>query len=327
MSDALPYQAYVPKTFGQILDRVFRLVRANFKLFVGIAALPPAVMYAVLAFLAAVVLWPLLTALPQNPSPDELQHLVFVMVPIFVVFTLIYLPLFGLYLAAASFASVQADCGMKATLRQSYAVAWGHAGRYALLLILLYVICFSPAVVIELVMFGGLGLMAFHKAQPNPAIVVLFPFLSILQMAATVVGFIVALRFSLAFPACVFENLTAWQAIKRSGVLTRGARGRIFLVLLVIYAATYLAVLVLLFGASLVGALGYFAVSGMDLHLSTFTTWVLVILVVIAFLAVLVIFMAASWAGFLTALAVIYNDQRLRTDLPIPAVTPPGEPA
>src|SRR5579863_8481946 len=112
----------------------------------------------------------------------------------------------------------------------------------------MYVVCFFPALVIELVMFAGIGLMSLHKAQPNPIFIVLFPFLSFLQMAAMVVGVIVALRFSLAFPASVFEDLTAWQAIKRSGVLTRGAKGRIFLVLLVIYAATYLAILLMMGG-------------------------------------------------------------------------------
>ena len=133
-------------------------------------------------------------------------------------------------------------------------------------------------------------------------------------MAALVVGVIVALRFSLAFPATVFEDLTAWQAIKRSGILTRGAKGRIFLVLLVIYAATYLAILLLMSGAALMGALGFLVFSGMHLHPSTPAFWVLAVLGGIAFLAVMVLFMAASWAGYATTFAVLYNDQRLRID-------------
>ncbi|MGA8086588.1 MAG: hypothetical protein WCA10_04730 [Terracidiphilus sp.] len=312
MSDAPPYPVYIPKTFGQILDRVFQLMRGNFKLFVEIAVLPPAAFYAVFVLIAAAALWPVLKALPQSPSPEEMLQLVPVFVPLMVGLTIFYLFVFALYLAAASFAGVQADCGIKVTLRESYAVAWRHAGRCALLLILIYFICFFPALIIELVMFAGIGLTTLHKAQPDPVMIAFVPFLSFLQMAAMVVGVIVALRFSLAFPASVFEDLTAWQAIKRSGILTRGAKGRIFLALLVIYAATYLAILLLMSGAALIGALGFLAVSGMHLHLSTPAIWVLAVLGGIAFLAVMVLFTAASWAGYATAFAVLYNDQRLR---------------
>ncbi|HMG88106.1 MAG TPA: hypothetical protein VK574_20410 [Terracidiphilus sp.] len=314
MSEAPSYPVYIPKTFGQILDRVFRLMRANFKLFVGMAALPPAGFYALFALISVAILWPVLQALPKTPSPDEVIHLLVVGVPLMVVLTVAYLLVFAVYLGAASFAGVQADCGAKITIRQSYAVARSHAGRYALLLFLIYVFCFFPALIIQLAMFAGIGLTTLHKAQPNPAMVVLFPLLSVLQMAALIVGLIIGLRFALAFPASVSENLTAWQAIKRSGVLCRGAKGRILLVLLVIYAATYLAMLVLMGGAAMMGALGFLVFSGMHLQPSTPTIWGLGILGGVGFLAVMVLFMAASWAGYVTAFAVIYNDQRLRID-------------
>src|SRR5580704_8313689 len=233
MSDAPPYPVYNPKTFGQILDRVFRLMRANFKLFVGIAVLPPGAFYALFALIAAAALWPVLQALPKAPSQEEILQPLLVFVPLMAVLTLLYMLVFAIYLAAASFAGVQADCGIKVTFRESYAVAWSHAGRYALLLLLLYLICFFPALVIELIMLAGIGFTALHKAQTNPLMIVMFPILSVLQMAALIVGLIVGLRFALAFPASVIENLTAWQAIKRSGALTRGAKGRIFLILLV----------------------------------------------------------------------------------------------
>lgn len=312
MSDASPNPVYIPMNFGQILDRVFRLMRANLKLFVGIAVFPPAAFYVVFVLIAAAVLWPFIKGLPHSPSPEEMLQLLPVAVPLMVLLTIGYLLVFALYLAAASFAGVQADCGVKVSLRESYAVAGHHAGRYALLLILMYVICFFPALVIELVMLTGIGLTSLHKAQPDPAMIAFVPFLAFLQMVAMVVGVIVALRFSLAFPASVFEDLTAWQAIKRSGALTRGAKGRIFLVLLVIYAATYLAVLLLMSGATLIGALGFLLVSGMHPHWSTSVIWILAILGGIAFLALMVLFMAASWAGYATAFAVLYNDQRLR---------------
>jgi len=314
MSDAPPYPVYIPRTFGQIIDRVFRLMRANFKLFVGIAVWPPGAFYLLLVLVAVPVLWPVLQEFPKTPSPEETLHLVLVFAPLMVVLTVAYLLVFAIYLAAASFAGVQADCGVIVTLRESYAIAWRHAGRYALLLLLLYVICFFPALIIQLAMFAGMGLTALHRAQPNPIMIVLFPILSVLQMAALIVGLIIGLRFALAFPASVIEDLTAWQAIKRSGVLSRGAKGRILLVILVIYAATYLAMLVLMIGAAVIGALGFLIFSGAHLQHSTPAIWGLAILGGVGFLAAMVLFTAASWAGYVTAFAVIYNDQRLRID-------------
>ncbi len=314
MSDVTPYPVYIPKTFGQVMDRVFRLMRANFKLFVGIAVLPPGAFYLLLVVVAAALLWPVLQALPKTPSQEEVMQFLVVGIPLMVVLTVAYLLVFAVYLAAASFAGVQVDCGAKITLRQSYAVAWSHAGRYSLLLFLIYIFCFFPALIIQLAMFAGVGLTTLHKAQPNPIMIVLFPILSVTQMAALIVGLIIGLRFALAFPASVIENLTAWQAIKRSGVLSRGAKGRILLVLLVIYAATYLAMLVLMCGAALIGALGFLLFSGMHLQHSTPAIWALAILGGVGFLAAMVLFTAASWAGYVTAFAVIYNDQRLRID-------------
>lgn len=320
MSEAPPYPIYIPKTIGQILDQVFRLMKSNFKLFVGIAMVPSAAYFAVFFLVAAAAFWPLLKELPRSPSPEEVLQLAPVFMSWMFALIVVHLFLFALYLAAASFAGVQADCGMETTFRHAYAVAWTHAGRYVLLIFLLYVICFSPVLILEAVVFGGMGLTALHKAQPSPLMLALFPVLSLLQMVAMVVGVIVALRFSLAFPAAVIENLTARQAMKRSSVLTRGAKGRIFLVLLVVYAATYLAVLVLMGGVALLGAIGFLALSGT--HLSPPAIWVLAVLGGIGFLGAMVLFMAVSWAGYATAFAVFYNDQRLRIDGA--TASPPG---
>ena len=292
MSEALQYPLYGPKTFSEILNRVFRLLRANFKLFVGIAAVPPAAFVALLIPAVAAVLLPNRSAFPKIPSPQEALQIVLVVVPLLITILTVYWLFFALYMAASAHAAVQADRGVIVTFRESYAIAWSRAGRYFLLLLIIYAICFFPALVIQLVMLAGTGLTTANRAQPNLLLIALFPLGSMLQMAVLVAGFIVALRFSLAFPASVNEDLTAWQAINRSGVLTRGAKGRIFLMLLVIYAATYLALLVLISGAAFVGAIGFFAWPGMHLHLSTPAIWILATLGAAGFLVAMVLFMA-----------------------------------
>src|ERR1035437_10255024 len=98
--------------------------------------------------------------------------------------------------------------------------------------------------VIELVMFGGMGILSANNAEPNPALFLLIPLIALLFIGAMVYGVIIAMRLSLAFPAALAEGLTAVAALRRSGQLTKGAKGRIFLVLLVVYALGYAAEMV-----------------------------------------------------------------------------------
>jgi hypothetical protein len=48
------------------------------------------------------------------------------------------------------------------------------------------------------------------------------------------------LRISLAFPACVVEQRTAWLSVKRSFHLSQGTKGRIFLLFLLVAALGWL---------------------------------------------------------------------------------------
>lgn len=132
-------------------------------------------------------------------------------------------------------------------------------------------------------------------------------------------GIIMSLRLSLAFPASLAEELTAWAAIRRSGQLTQGAKGRIFLVLLVIYALGYAAEMV--GGMVLMAVFGIGALAAMVLHvqLASVAGIVGVVLFALCFLAFIFLWITLFWAAFSTALAVLYYDQRLRKDGLLPA--------
>lgn len=327
MSGSTQHPVFPPMGVGQILDRVFRLTRANLKLFVGIASVPPIAMFGLFVLGAGSILIPLLRNPHSGITPNEVPALVFSAFSVVLVVVCIHWFVFALYSAAASYAAVRADRGLPATFRESYAVAWNHAGRYILLLLLIYLVCFFPALLIELPVFVSFGLAAMHKAQPNPLLFALLPLTMLLQMAASVVGFILMLRFSLSFPASVFENLSARQALKRSGTLTRGAKGRTFLVLLVIYAAMYLGIIVLECGAMLIGAIVYFAGLGLHIQPSTPALVVLAICGGIGLLAVMMLYMACSWAGFASAFAIIYNNQLVCMEGSQANLLPSGVPA
>jgi hypothetical protein len=58
--------------------------------------------------------------------------------------------------------------------------------------------------------------------------------IGLLMMPAFVYGLLMTLRYSLAIPACVVENLPAGQALRRSIALAKNSWGRIFLLMLLV---------------------------------------------------------------------------------------------
>src|SRR5215831_9893537 len=170
MSAWAQFPERAPMDVGQILNRVFQLVRANLKLVVGIASVPPLVMFGLLGMIGAAVFIPVLR-LQQAPSPQQLGQALIVFVPLAIVIFVLYWLVFALYLAAGSHASIQSDRGAAVAFGDAYAVAWSRAGRYLLLLLIIYAICFFPAIVVQVAMAGVMGLSIVHKAQPNPLLI------------------------------------------------------------------------------------------------------------------------------------------------------------
>ncbi len=92
--------------------------------------------------------------------------------------------------------------------------------------------------------------VAQQPPNMNPALAVevlaVMAVLMLLFVPAGVYGAIMWLRYSLAMPACVVEDLSTGMAIRRSIDLSQGSRGRIFVLWLLVYAIRML--LGLLFG-------------------------------------------------------------------------------
>ena len=318
-------QPPAPMTFSQILDRTYRLMRANLSLFFGIAAFPTAF---IVAFIAGWTIFVLKTIGPQmNGTPPQL-----VAVPLgapflfwfFLIFYPIMLAAYALYLPAAFFAATNADRGIAVSFRQAYSVAWSRFGRSLWLMVLLILYMVVPIGVAGALI--AVGFAVIHHATGagfgSPAMFFLVPLLVLLYIGILVYSVLIMLRFALAYPACIAENLTAWNALKRSASLTRDAKGRIFLVLLVIYAIVYAAELVcllVLFALAAVALL--FAVPA---HVSTGspTFFLLAGVGVFAYMLIIGACILLSYAAFVTALAVLYRDQRFRKDVPLSAQSP-----
>ena len=135
---------------------------------------------------------------------------------------------------------------------------------------------------------------------------------------------LISLRLALATPACVVEGLTATAALRRSGRLTQGAIGRIFLVVLVICAigcAFY-------FGLDLVVMfLWVIGILPMVLfHASAIWGYIWLGLMGVILVCGFLLFIAGVSASYATAFAVLYHDQRRRKDGLLPPPMPAGEP-
>jgi len=150
---------------------------------------------------------------------------------------------------------------------------------------------------------------------------VVVPLLMLVYVCGMVYAVFMMIRLAFATPACVAEDLPAYAAIKRSMQLSRHAKGRIFLVALVVYAANYAAMMIfeIVFGAIAgVGSLLFVGThSGLVIQIVAASVFGLL------FMGGLLLLMGAMWSSFTVAFTVVYRDQRLRID-PRPE---PGVPA
>lgn len=315
------------KTIGEVLDRTYRLTRSNFKLLVGIAAIPSGIVLLLALSLEAAIWIPIIRQWPKTPAPEAMLRYVTpsVIIPVFVSFALLNLAIFSIYLAAASYASVQTDLGVKVTLREAYGMAMQRSGRHVWLLLLMYLCACLPLLVIEAGTLLGAGAFARSGATASPALFLLLPLVFLLFLGATVYAILMGLRLSLAFPACVAEGLAARAAIKRSFQLARGAMGRIFVVVLVIYAVLYAGFLVIEFVAMMVAVIVAIVAMVTRIQLAAPWSYIGLGLLGVCGFAAMVLFISLTYAATVTAIAVLYHDQRLRKDGTPPAMQQPGE--
>jgi hypothetical protein len=314
MSDHPEDPNYNAKSVGQLIGRTFRLLRTNLRLLIGITAAPPAVLLFALGSLFSVVMLPHLATMPKTPDPawESRTGASFISIALGAYF--LFLVALAPALAAASKAAVLADFGAHIRFREACAGALEKFSRYVLLLALIGIITSGPFFVLQLVMFGIAVLLPHRFDTPTPSSIAILTLGIGSAFASFVYSILATLRLSLAFPACVTENLPATASIKRSSQLTRGATGKIFLVLLTVYAIAYVVYVVGLFATFSLFSLPILAASLLHVHLARAASVLLFVCIVGAMLLVMIFGMALSIGACTTALAVIYNDQRMRID-------------
>jgi hypothetical protein len=302
------------KTFGQILDRLLQLMRANWRLFVGIALVPGAGMIAYFGIMFAAffpAFKPVILKQQPNLSPMTIVWIALA----YILGIILMIVVSALYEPAAVYAALEANAGTRVTIGNAWAVARSNAGRYIWLAILRALIVMAPILVLGVLFVGSVGLSLTHGriGADSWAMIGLFPLIVLFYLGAMVYAVLVMLRLVLAVPACVAEDVGAWEGIRRSNQLTHGTKGRIFLLALLMYAIAYAAFLVAEMIIFFLGAT--VALAGMLLHLAM-APWGYIGIGVgaVVFLCAYLFWIAFIAGAYQTMFAVVYQDQRLRLE-------------
>lgn len=225
-----------PSTLGEILDRTVQLYRSRFPVFFGIAAVPTAI---VVVFASAAFLFYAwfgssgASGTSSNPNPAAAVlvgmafiAIAFVAVPMFFAIT-------ALASAALNHAAARAYFGEKTTIRDAYKAVWARGWRYIWLYLLEVLIVGAAPLAVWFVLVGVSAVAGVLLQKSGLTFDALFA-IEVLLVFVVLIGYTIwmALRLSLAFPACVVEQTAAWPALKRSTLLSKGTRGRIFLLYL-----------------------------------------------------------------------------------------------
>ena len=302
------------KTFGQILDLVLQLMRANWRLFVGIALVPGAWMIVFFGIMVAAY-FPVVKSFLLHQTLGFSPMAMVRIAAAYILGLILMIVIFSLYEPAAAYAALQANAGTRVTFRSAWAVAWSKAARFIWLSVLRALIVTLPILIIAAVAVGTMGLsLARGRGGTDPSAMVAFiPVFVLLYLGAMVYAVLVLLRVALAVPACVAEDVGAWKGIRRSNQLTYGAKGRIFLLALLIYAIAYAAFLVVELVIFFLGTI--VALVGMTVHL-TMAPWGYIGIGAagVVFLCMYILWYACVWAAYTTLFAVVYQDQRLRLE-------------
>jgi hypothetical protein len=225
-----------PLTLGEILDRTAQLYRSNFALFAGIFSCYAGVLLVLNLLQIGVVFW--LSGLHIAAWLWGLTA-----IAALVKFLLIFL-FAGAAVAAISRAVAWVHLGEPATIRGAYASVLPRLGRYIWLMTITFLMAWLP---VALAYAGYIVVIVFYlpkgfMSQPgtaNQSSMMLFTVASLafvlLLLPTFAYGVVMMLRYALAVPASVLENLKAFKAIRRSIDLSKGARGRILVLGLLVF--------------------------------------------------------------------------------------------
>ena len=291
-----------PLTLGEILDRTAQLYRSNFLLFAGIAAVYAGALLAL--NLMQIGLQELLQA------EHMMRQLVWLTRSATGVSLLLAFIFAGAAVAANNRAVGWLHLGQPATIRGAYSGILPRLGRYLWLMTITAIVVWLPIVLLYVAYFatvlhfnqtaGGAGRSG--AAAGNQSMLIFGVATAIFLVLLIPIGIytiLMGLRYALAVPACVVEDIKARKAIRRSIELSKGSRGRIFLLGLLVISIQI--------GLLLVTQTAFFVV-GFENH-GVLSAGMRALQQVVAFFT-------NTFVGpiYATGLTLFYYDQRMRKE-------------
>lgn len=233
-----------PSSLGEILDRTVQLYRTRFMLYLGISLVPSVlVVVPLIVFFLLLASFGLFSAASAPPPTAGI-----VVILVFGALGLLALPILlgamALSAAAMNYSVSCAYLGERTTIRDAYKTVWRHGWRYTLLLFLEGLIVYAAPIAVwtALVAVSAIGAAVGQSAGLNSLTSGVLFFLALSLVIAGLVAYVIwmLLRLCLAFPACVVEQISATAALKRGSALSKGTKGRIFLLYLLGLALNWL---------------------------------------------------------------------------------------
>jgi hypothetical protein len=294
-----------PSTLGEILDRTAQLYRRNFWLFTGTAAMP-----LILAFLLAIPALGIF-AIPgiagSGGNPVTLiRGVAFVFA--FLLFTPVYIALYVFAIACITQAAVTTHRGDKLTIRASLKMVRPRFWTYLWYLIVQSIM----AVFVPMILAGVvIGPLIYLIAQPGvgTATSVALGFV-VFVVGAAAIGVIVwlLLSYSMGMAVCVVEKKTAWESLMRAMQLSKGTRGCIFVLFLLVMVLSIAVSTISYIFAMLAGAVA--AVMGTGSTAAIVAAVVGGVLYAVMSISAQIVLQPISRI----ALVLFYYDQRIRTE-------------
>ena len=231
-----------PLTLGEILDRTVQLYRRNFLLFAGISFLPSA-LYVLIGGSAGLYFTSQAPAFTQT-APPNLQNIL--LLGLFALgFCLIGLPILlaatAMALSSLNYAAFRCSRGDAASVRAAYAYSFRHFWRHIGIIFLQFLFAgVLPTLVfgVVVVVVSVLTALLAASASAKPFALLSGLLIILLFVALFVVCIWIWLRYCLAYPAAATEEKKAWPSLQRSAQLSKGSRGRIFVMYLMVAIMT-----------------------------------------------------------------------------------------
>jgi hypothetical protein len=228
-----------PLNLGEILDRTVQLYRDRFLVYLGIAIIPTGVLLISAGAGFLVLAWFGTWSGTGSAGPFNTPQKTALVIVLLGVGALVALPVLlgasSLSAAAMNHAAAGALAGRRPTIRGSFAEAWRRGWMYVGLYVLEALVVWVAPVGVWTVAFTFLTalLVGGGRGASGPAAGALFGLATVVGFAA-IAGYALwmLLCVSLAFPGCVVERIDAGAALKRSFRLSKGTRGRIFVLYL-----------------------------------------------------------------------------------------------